>query len=93
LFAEDEYDTLLDTAREYCKYTASHLVTKTHEPDTPWSQASHNEVIELNRIADYFTAYEKDKLFSEILPNKNIPEIGYRDSDGCLVLPASENDN
>jgi len=93
LFSEDEYDTLLDTAREYGKYTASYLVSKTHNPDTPWSQTDRNKIIEHNLIASYFTMHEKVPSFSEILASKDIPTIGYRDSDGYLVLPVDEDDD
>jgi len=93
LFSEEEYDTLLDTAREYGKYTASYLVSKTHAPETPWSQTSLYEVIDNNRIASYFSCHEKILSFNEILAKKNIPTIGHRDSSGILVLPANENDD
>ena len=93
LFSEDEYDALLDAAREYGKYTASYLVRKTQEPGTPWSQTERNKVIDNNCIASYFSLHEKPQSFSEIMAGKNIPTIGYRDLDGCLVLPTAENDD
>ena len=92
-FTDEEYSILLDTAREYCKYTSAYLVGKTHEPETPWSQTSRNEVIDNARIASYFLSHDKIAHFSETLAKKNIPAIGCRDNSGVLVLPADENDD
>jgi len=91
LFSEDEYDTLLDTAREYGKYAAWYLVEKTHS-ETPWIETQRDAIIENSLIADYFTKH-KVLSFEEILARKNITAIGRRDSDGYLVLPADENDD
>lgn len=38
-FTVEELDALLDTAREFGKYTGSTLVDMTHAPDSPWSKA------------------------------------------------------
>jgi uncharacterized phage-associated protein len=92
-FTDEEYDLLLDAAREYCKYTAAYLVKRTHKPGTPWAQTSRNAVIDNRRIADYFSKNERIVSFDAVLAQKNIPEIGRRDADGYLVLPSDEKDD
>ncbi|MCL2188905.1 MAG: DUF4065 domain-containing protein [Defluviitaleaceae bacterium] len=92
-FTDDEYDTLLDTMREYGKFSASYLVRKTHEPKSPWAQTTQNEVIENSLIAAYFTQNEKIIPFNETLAIKKLPTIGHRDADGFLLLPVNEDEN
>ena len=88
LFTDDEYSTLLDTAREYGIYSASYLVDKTHT-ETPWLSTQRNSVIDNALIAEYFSNL-KPVCFEEII--SNIPSIGRRDSDGYFVLPTNEKD-
>lgn len=38
-FAEEELDVMLDVLREFGQYTGAKLVTLTHLPGTPWSEA------------------------------------------------------
>ena len=91
-FTDKEYDILLDVAREYCKYTAAHLVNLTHAPETPWSNTKKENQIDTNSIEAYFLNKEKVLSFEEILAKKDIKPIGYRDEDGYLVLPKEEDD-
>lgn len=55
-FCEDELDALLDVMREYGQYTGSTLVTLTHRPGTPWSNAMAAGANDIDRaeIKDYF---------------------------------------
>lgn len=67
-FTDEEFDTLLDVMREFGQYTGSALVTFTHRPGTPWSNARDNGIPVLNQsdIKNYFTKhpipYLKDKV-------------------------------
>ena len=57
LFRDDEFDTLLDVMREFGQYTGTTLVTLTHKPGTPWSNAisSGRTIISEQEIQSYFT--------------------------------------
>ena len=94
-FTDEEYALLLDIAREYCKYTASYLMSKTHEPETPWAlvweREKRNAKID-NEIIKAFFLDNKIQTFDEILATKNITAIGRRDENGTLVLPSDEDD-
>jgi uncharacterized phage-associated protein len=90
LLTPEEFDVLLDVAGEFGKYTALHLVQKTHKPRTPWAQTEKQKVINNDVIAAYFTGEGKIETFSEMLKRKNFQPIGYMDDEGVLVLPADE---
>lgn len=55
-FQEDELEVLLDVMREFGQYTGSKLVTLTHMPDTPWSEAvnQNQKVLEIEKLKNYF---------------------------------------
>ncbi len=89
-FDETEMQTLLDTAREFGKYSASALREMTHQPDTPWSlyfkEGERNIVIPNENIKSYF---DSSVSISYFVPDFSAEdEIGYRDDAGYLVLPA-----
>ncbi|GHU75713.1 hypothetical protein AGMMS49992_20220 [Clostridia bacterium] len=50
----EEGEILLDVLREYGKYSASYLVTLTHEPGSPWVNTFHNSVISHETMIAYF---------------------------------------
>jgi len=65
---EDEQDILLETIAIYGKYSASHLVSLTHAPSTPWKnhyEGTKNTPIPQEEIKDYFIKNEKLKFYNE----------------------------
>ena len=58
-FSCDELEVLLDVMREFGQYTGSALVSFTHKPGTPWSNAiaAGDESLYLTYMKDYFTAH------------------------------------
>lgn len=95
LLSDEEQELLMDVARTYTRFTASALRNMTHVPNGPWDKAyapgeSHIE-IPLASIENYFKNREKPIEPIEL----NIDEdsfVGYRDSEGCLVLPKEWDD-
>ena len=63
----DEYALLLDVAREYMRYSAYGLVELSHEKDSPWDRARHNETISKEEIGKYFSMQEPLPSFDDIL--------------------------
>ena len=72
-FTDEEFDTLLDVMREYGQYTGSALVTFTHRPGTPWSNARDKNAIVLGQsdIKSYFTEHPVHHLKDKIV----IPQV------------------
>jgi uncharacterized phage-associated protein len=93
-FTDEEYEVLLDTAREYCKFAAWYLVSLTHAQGTPWfmtrAKTNRRTVIDNTLIRSYFSG--KTRSFDRILESKMAAPIGYRDSEGYLVLPVEEDE-
>ncbi len=93
-FDEFEMQTLLDTAREFGKYSASALREMTHQPNTPWSlyfkEGKRNIVIPNETIKSYFDNSVSIGHFEPDFSEED--EIGYRDDEGYLVLPADYED-
>lgn len=78
-FSDEEFETLMDTMREFGKYTGSMLVSLTHKPDTPWSKAREYRlsIISNTDMKEYFTdnpvPYIGDKI--------NAPKVNKLPSD------------
>jgi uncharacterized phage-associated protein len=87
-FSQDEADSILDVVREYGKFTAFHLRDKTHAPGTPWAETPQSHVITKNLILQYFSQREEAPRWT--FDVSRIPTVGFRDSDGLLVLPADD---
>lgn len=70
LFQDDEFDVLLDVMREFGQYTGTTLVTLTHMPGTPWSEAmsSGRVIITEQEIQSYFTAHPVPHFEARIVP-------------------------
>ena len=93
--SENEQDFLIDIARTYSRYTASALRNMTHMPNSPWDKVyefgKYHTEIPVSLIKEYF-----DKNIATIKPVEidiNCDSfIGYRDSNGVLVLPGDWND-
>lgn len=87
-------DVLYAVARKYGRYTASALRNMTHVVGTPWDQVyqpnhAHTK-IPLSVIQGYFS--ELEELSPMTKQFKEDDFIGYRDSDGVLVLPKDWDD-
>lgn len=96
VFNNDELNLLLDILNEYGKYSSPALVELTHAKGTPWNNAYSSEQrgIEISNSAllEYFSS--QPPLHTYKLPD--IPDadfVGYRDSDGILVLPKEFDDD
>lgn len=78
LFTPEEADTIYDVMREFGQYTGSKLVTLTHKPDTPWSNAAANgeKTLSISSIREYFLEHPVPSLDDRL----NIPQVS--------VLPA-----
>jgi uncharacterized phage-associated protein len=87
-FSPEEENTILDVIREYGKYTAYYLRGKTHTLGTPWEETIQQGVISRNRILQHFSQHEAAPRWE--FDASRIPTVGYRDNDGILVLPASD---
>ena len=93
--SEEEQDCLMDIARTYSRFTASALRNMTHKPNGPWDKVyehgKYHTEIPVSLITDYF-----DKKIPPIKPVEldlsSDSFIGYRDSDGYLVLPGDWDD-
>ncbi len=81
---------LLNTAREYGRFSAFELKDKTHEKNGPWdttySKCGNRAVISNESIKDYFLEHEETAGDLQI-DFKDSDFVGRRDSDGVLVLP------
>lgn len=87
-------EILYGVARKYGKYTASALRNMTHVVGSPWGQVyeanrAHVE-IPLPVIRDYFAGAEGLEPATKQFKESDF--IGYRDSDGVLVLPKEWDD-
>ncbi|MCR5425855.1 MAG: DUF4065 domain-containing protein [Lachnospiraceae bacterium] len=92
---EEDAELLLHVAREYGRYTASALRSKTHLPNSPWSKVyvdgQHHTVIPVDLIREYFIEHEKE--VGDIqLSISDEDFVGRRDADGILVLPKDWDD-
>lgn len=67
VFTPEEYELLLDVAREYAKDSTSALVEMSHAPNVPWSHTPHAAVIPQNEIQAYFAGKEPLCSFDDIL--------------------------
>lgn len=89
-FSPDEFELLIDVAREYGKYSAPALVDMSHEINGPWYtvHGSKKRVIPQDLIKEYF---QRQTPLQSFLSSGG-EFVGYRDSEGYLVLPGEMND-
>lgn len=92
VFKSEEYDFLLDVAREYGDYSATELVNLTHGRGEPWDKTDEGNIISSEEIKNHFLRQHELVSFNKIVDNTLTPTIGYTNTDGILVLPA-EYDN
>lgn len=67
VFAESEYELLLDVAREYDDLSTNALVDLSHAPNAPWSRTERSCVIPQNEIQAYFAGKQPLPSFDDIL--------------------------
>lgn len=72
-FTDEEFEVLLDVMREFGKYTGSALVSFTHRPGTPWSNAREKNITVLDQsdIKKYFTEHPVPQLKNVI----SVPQV------------------
>lgn len=66
-FTEQEYELLLDIAREYDGYSTSKLVDFTHAPGAPWSNTAKRAEISQDEMRKYFADSKRLASFDDIL--------------------------
>lgn len=88
-------EVLYGVARKYGKYTASALRNMTHVVGSPWDQVyqvnTAHVKIPRSVIQDYF-ANSYEELRPAVKQFQESDFVGYRDSDGILVLPKEWDD-
>lgn len=89
--SEEDFELLMDVARSYLHYSPSQLVELTHRPGSPWSEVYRagvsNIVIPKESMKNYYLTKTLHK-FHDV----TIESVGYRDSEGVLVLPKEYDD-
>lgn len=93
-FSSEELDLLVDVALQYGQYTAPTLVNITHKPKSPWSQVykeHENNIITKESMREYFSALKPLPTFNPAFDENDF--VGYRDSEGFLVLPKEWDDD
>lgn len=65
-FTQEEFDLLMDVAREYYPYSTGYLVNLSHAPDSPWSKTKSSAVISQDMMKQYFSKGQL-KSFDDIL--------------------------
>lgn len=55
-FTPEEYELLLDVAREYDMKSTSSLIYESHEPGAPWSLTKPSEVIPMSAIQAFYSS-------------------------------------
>ncbi len=63
----EDYELLLDVAREYMRYSASGLVQLSHEKGAPWDSTGSNGTISKDAIKEYFSKCEPLSSFDDII--------------------------
>ena len=66
-FSPEEYELLLDVAREYMRYSASGLVQLSHEKGAPWDKADSNGTIPKEEIKECFPGCDPLPSFDDLL--------------------------
>lgn len=66
-FTPEEYDLLMDVAREYDSLSTAELVRITHENGAPWSKTAKRQEISTKDMQSYFTAQLPLASFDDIL--------------------------
>lgn len=94
VFSPEEFDLLIDVAREFGKYTSPTLVNISHAQDGPWRRVFDSDTekeIPLDEMEKYFKFHSLDPCKKTVLENSE-SIYGKRDKDGFLVLPKELDD-
>lgn len=89
VFTDEEFDLLLDVAREFGKFTSPTLVNISHSHSGPWHKVFESNPggeIKKEDIKKYFQTNLSPELQTPMLNNTDVIQ-GKRDENGCLVLP------
>lgn len=89
--SNDDYELLIDIASTYENYSTTALVEMSHKG--PWFDAYNKhegEIINVEKITDYFNKMPTLQSFNDTIECNDF--IGYRDSDGIIVLPKEFDD-
>jgi uncharacterized phage-associated protein len=95
VFSDEEFDLLLDVAREFGKFTSPTLVNISHSHSGPWHKVFDNNPggeIKKEDIKKYFQTDLSAQLQTPMLDNADIIH-GKRDKNGYLVLPKELDDD
>lgn len=78
-FDDQEWETLLDVMRELGQYTGATLVTLTHQPGTPWSNAvsCNRSMLSQSDIRDYFQKHPVPRFKASV----TIPQVSTLPND------------
>lgn len=84
-FTEEEFELLLDVAREYDKYATSRLVSMTHKPGSPWDIIGGHGTISKKLIHECFNKERPLASFDEAEQSAETytPE---RDENGTPII-------
>lgn len=93
-FSPEQIELLLDVARYYGQYSSNKLIDMTHEKGGPWEEVYKIGVpcitISKERMKNYFSKKELTSFTFTYNPETDV--VGYRDTDGVLVLPKEYDD-
>lgn len=87
----EEQLLLSDILFNYGMYSGMYLSNLTHKKGTPWEEVykeNENNVITKDEMKKFFSRPEN--ALKPFIVNR--PPIGYRDTDGYLVIPSDEED-
>ena len=90
VFHETELSVLIDVFVGYGKYTTSQLVNMTHRPKGAWDRTEKNATISNECIRADFSGMKPLEGIADLVAK--IPEEGFHDENGHLVLPADWED-
>lgn len=71
----EEYELLLDVAREYMRYSAAGLVQISHEKDSPWDKTERNGTIPKEEMKKYFSGLDPLPSFDDLLDGYPTEEL------------------
>lgn len=94
-FTSEQIDVLLDVVRTYGQYSTPKLIAITHEKGSPWERVyqkdTRNICIPNESMKEYFLKQKIDTFTFQYDADKDV--VGYRDEEGCLVLPKDWDDD
>jgi uncharacterized phage-associated protein len=96
VFTTDQVTLLIDVAMKYRIYSTSKLVDMCHADGGAWKAIQKRnppeQRIPIDAIREEFSKRGELKSFNVDAALRKMAAIGYRDSEGCLVLPKELNE-